>query len=66
MYERVEVYEKEKRIAYETLSILNKEIEKTRLLLDSLRKECADDTLKIIDLEKKIECAVKEIQAGPN
>ena len=53
MYERVEVYEKEKKIAYETLSILNKEIDKARLLLDSVRKECADNRLKIIDLEKK-------------
>ena len=53
MYERVEVYEKEKKIAYETLSILNKEIDKARLLLDSVRKECADNRLKLIDLEKK-------------
>ena len=66
MYERVHVYEKEKKIAYETLSILNKEIDKARLVLDSLRKECEDNKLKIIDLENKIECAVKQIQAEPN
>ena len=61
MYQRVHVYEKEKKITYETLSILNKEIDKARLVLESLRKECADDKLKIIELEKKIECAVKQI-----
>ena len=66
MYQRVHVYEKEKKNAYETLSILNKEIDKARLVLESLRKECADDELKIIELEKKIECAVKQIQAEPN
>ena len=54
MYQHVHVYEKEKKIAYETLSILNKEIDKARLVLESLRKECADDNLKIIELEKKI------------
>ena len=43
MYERVHVYEKEKKIAYETLSILNKEIDKARLVLDSLTKECDDN-----------------------
>ena len=59
MYQRVHVYEKEKKIAYETLSILNREIDKARLVLESLREECADDKLKIIELEKKIECAVK-------
>ena len=37
-----------KKIAYETLSILNKEIDKARLVLESLRKECANDKLKII------------------
>ena len=61
MYQRVHVYEKEKKITYETLSILNKEIDKARLVLESLRKECAEDKLKIIELEKKIECAVKQI-----
>ena len=66
MYQLVHVYEKEKKIAYETLSILNKEIDKARLVLESLRKECADDKLKIIELEKKIECAVKQIRAEPN
>ena len=65
MYQRVHVYEKEKNIAYETLSILNKEIDKARLVLESLRKECADDKLKIIELEKKIECAIKQIRAEP-
>ena len=66
MYQRVHVYEKERKIAYETLSILNREIDKARLVLESLRKECADDKLKIIELEKKIECAVKQIRAEPN
>ena len=66
MYQRVHVYEKEKKIAYETLSILNKKIDKARLVLESLRKECADDKLKIIELEKKIECTVKQIRAEPN
>ena len=66
MYQRVHVYEKEKKIAYETLSILNKEIDKARLVLESLRKECADDKLKIIELEKKIECAVEQIRVEPN
>ena len=66
MYQRVHVYEKEKKIAYETLGILNKEIDKARLVLESLRKECADGKLKIIELEKKIECAVKQIRAEPN
>ena len=66
MYQRVHVYEKEKKIAYETLSILNKKIDKARLVLESLRKECADDKLKIIELEKKTECTVKQIRAEPN
>ena len=66
MYQRVHVYEKEKKIAYETLSILNKEIDKARLVLESLRKECADNKLKIIELEKKIECAVEQIRVEPN
>ena len=66
MYQRVHVYEKEKKIAYETLSILNKETDKARLVLELLRKECANDKLKIIEFEKKIECAVKQIQAETN
>ena len=66
MYQRVHVYEKEKKIAYETLSILNKETDKARLFLELLRKECANDKLKIIEFEKKIECAVKQIQAETN
>ena len=66
MYQRVHVYEKERKIAYETLSILHKEIDKARLVLESLRKECADGKLKIIELEKKIECAVKQIREEPN
>ena len=66
MNERVYVYEKEKKVAYETLNILNKEITKARLVLDALRKECNDNKLKIADLENKLECAVKQIQVGSN
>ena len=66
MNERVYVHEKEKKVAYETLNILNNEITKARLVLDELRKECNDNKLKISDLENKLECAVKQIQVESN
>ena len=62
MHERAIFYEKEKRIAYETLSIINKEIDKARICLEDLKKECDKDKKKkkIAEIEKKLLCAIKE------
>ena len=60
MHERAIFYEKEKRIAYETLSIINKEIDKARVCLEDLKKECDKDKKKIAEIEKKLLCAIKE------
>ena len=46
MHERAIFYEKEKRIAYETLSIIKKEIGKARVCLQDLKKECDKDKKK--------------------
>ena len=53
---------KKKKIAYETLKIVNDEIIKSRLILDAIRKECNDSKTQIALLENKLEC-VKQTQA---
>ena len=65
MNERVLLYEKEKKIAYETLKIVNDEITKSRLVLEAIRKECNDNKSKIAVLENKLECA-KQTQVDVN
>ena len=52
MHQRANFYEKEKRIAHETLNILNNEIDKARVCLENLKKECDKDKTKIAELEK--------------
>ena len=60
MHQRANFYEKEKKIAYETLSIIQKEIDKARHCLEELKKECYKDKLTIAKLEKKLACVTKE------
>ena len=62
MNQRAVHYEKEKKIAYETLAIINNEIEKARICLESLKKDCNKDRAKISELEKKLSCAIKQEQ----
>ena len=58
MNERVILYEREKKIAYETLKIVNDEIIKARLVLEAIKKECNGNKMQIELLEKKIKmCA---------
>ena len=59
LYERTCFYEREMKIAKETIRILEEEIVKARKYLDNLKKECAEDKKKIIQLEKKASCALK-------
>ena len=65
MNETVILYEKEKKIAYETLKIINDEIIKSRLILDEIRKECNDNKIQIALLENKLEC-VRQSQVDKN
>ena len=65
MNERVLLYEKEKKCAYETVRIDNDEITKARLVLEAIRKECNNNKSKIALLEKNLEC-VKQTQADSN
>ena len=59
LYERICFYEREMNIAKETIRILEEEIVKARKCFDNLKKECAEDKKKIIQLEKKTSCALK-------
>ena len=62
MNQRAIFYEKEKKIAYETLAIINNEIEKARVCLEKLKKDCNKDKTKIAELEKKLLCVIKQEQ----
>ena len=53
LYERTRFYEREMKIAKETIRILEEEINKARECLDTLKKECAEDKKKLIQIEKK-------------
>ena len=53
LYEPTRFYEREMKIAKETIRILEEEINKARECLDTLKKECAEDKKKLIQIEKK-------------
>ena len=57
MNKRVILYEKEKKIAYETLKIVHDELIKARLVLEAIKKEYDGNKMQIELLEKKIKCA---------
>ena len=59
LYERTCFYERKMKIVKEAIRILEEEIVKARKCLDNLKKECAEDKKKIIQLEKKTSCALK-------
>ena len=62
MNQRAIHYEKEKKFAYETLGIINNEIDKARICLETLKKDCNKDRAKIAELEKKLSCVIKQEQ----
>ena len=61
LYERTRFYEREMKIAKETIRILEEEIIKARECLDNLKKECAEDKKKLLQLEEKTSCALKQM-----
>ena len=62
MNQRAIFYEKEKKIAYEILAIINNETDKARICLEKLKKDCKKDKTKIAELEKKLLCVIKQEQ----
>ena len=62
MNQRAIFYEKEKKIVYETLAIINNKIDNARVCLEKVKKDCNKDKTKIAELEKKLLCVIKQEQ----
>ena len=66
LYSRTQFFDREIKIAKETIRILNEEINKARKFLEILKKECGSDKKKLNELEKKTESALKEMKLENN
>ena len=62
MYQRARFFDKEIKIAEETIKILNWEIDKGRKCLEKIKKECVGDKKQIEKMETKVKCVLKEMK----